>query len=68
MVPRLDLGTFCAQSVRGNALQGWLAGAHQGVWVTTGCAQQPTCTRESFFGGSFVFYVWVRGGWKGTGV
>ena len=67
MVPCLDLGTFCAQSVRGNAVLGRSGGAHRGVWVTTGCIHQSTCTRGSFFGGSSVFSVWVRGGWMGTG-
>ena len=58
MVPRLDLGTFFAQSVRVNAVHGRSPGAHRGVWVIT----------ESFFRGSSVFCVWVRGGWMETGV
>ena len=67
MVPCLDLGTFCAQCVQGSAVLGRSRGAHRRVWVTTGCIQQPTRTRGSFFGGSSVFSVSVQGGWMGTG-
>ena len=68
MVTCLVLGTFCVQSVQANAVQGRLLGAHRGEWLTMGCVQQLTCTREGFFGGSSVFSMWVRGVWMGTGV
>ena len=64
--PHLDVGISGALSVQGSAVQG-RGGAHQGVWVTMVCNRQPTCTRESFSGGSSVFSMWARGGADGDG-